>query len=118
MLSQKTGAHELQYLRQLFTCPPGMFEQAHATISALENLVDTARENADADTLARLGCGSCLSYVPSSPAIYRLFTLRFSSPRFLFFCSPGLLEASSYPSSGLLCSGEGNTHIRAGPPLF
>lgn len=85
MLSQKTVAHELQYLRQLFTCPPGMFEQAHATIAALENLVDTARENADADTLARLGCGSCLFYVPSSPAIYRLFTLRFSSPRFLFF---------------------------------
>lgn len=85
MLSQKTGAHELQYLRQLFTCPPGMFEQAHATIAALENLVDTARENADADTLARLGCGSCLFYVPSSLAIYRLFTLRFSSPRFLFF---------------------------------
>ena len=85
MLSQKTVAHELQYLRQLFTCPPGMFDQAHATIAALENLVDTARENADADTLARLGCGSCLFYVPSSPAIYRLFTLRFSSPRFLFF---------------------------------
>lgn len=50
-LSQNTVAHTLQYIRQLLSRPPGEFD-AHATIAALEHLVDTARENADAEILS------------------------------------------------------------------
>ena len=48
--SQNTVAHALQYLRLHLSRHPGAFD-AHATMAALENLVDTARENADADIL-------------------------------------------------------------------
>ena len=48
-LSQNTVAHALQFLRQLLSRPPGVFD-VHASMAALEHLVDTARENADADT--------------------------------------------------------------------
>lgn len=47
-ISQNTVAYALQYLRQLLSRPQGAFD-AHATMAALEHLVDTARENSDAD---------------------------------------------------------------------
>ena len=49
-LSQNTVAHALQYIRQLLSRPMGVFD-AHATMAALEHLVHTARENADAEIL-------------------------------------------------------------------
>ena len=49
-VSQNTVAHALQYIRQLLSRPPGAFD-AHATMAALEHLVDSARENADAEIL-------------------------------------------------------------------
>ena len=49
-LSQNTVAHALQNIRQLLSRPPGAFD-AHATMAALEHLVDTARENADTEIL-------------------------------------------------------------------
>ncbi|XP_068753244.1 uncharacterized protein [Montipora capricornis] len=49
-LSQNTVAHALQNIGQLLSRPPGAFD-AHATMAALEHLVDTARENADAEIL-------------------------------------------------------------------
>ena len=50
-ISQNTVAHALQYLRQLLSRPPGAFDD-HATMAALEHLVDTARENADAEVVS------------------------------------------------------------------
>ena len=49
-ISKNTVAHALQYLRQLLSRPPGAFD-VHATMAALEHLVDTARENADAEVV-------------------------------------------------------------------
>lgn len=47
-LSQNTVAHALQFLHQLLSRPPWASD-VHASMAALEHLVDTARENADAD---------------------------------------------------------------------
>ena len=49
-LSQNTVAHALQYIRQLLSRLLGVFD-AHATMAALEHLVHTSRENADAEIL-------------------------------------------------------------------
>ena len=70
-LSQNTVAQALQYVWQLLSRPPGMFD-VHAVIAALEYLTNTARESADPQASRYNAILKQTRNLTNSPAIQRI----------------------------------------------